>query len=101
LKAQSWLSLILCQHPHHATPVHSIRLSDMEDLRSGKKISMKLPESNTCRYCRVILVGKRNDKEMKTTLYTIYKDVFVKVAGKWLIKERTSNFVHRDVEEVK
>lgn len=52
-------------------------------------------------YCRVILVGKQNDKEMKTTLYTIYKDAFVKVAGKWLIKHRTSNFVHREVEEVK
>jgi hypothetical protein len=52
-------------------------------------------------YCRVILVGKQNDKEMKTTLYTIYKDVFIKAGGKWLIKERTSNFVHREVDEVK
>ena len=52
-------------------------------------------------YCRVILVGKQNDKEMKTTLYTIYKDAFVKEAGKWLISHRTSNFVHREVEEVK
>src|SRR5688572_23516898 len=52
-------------------------------------------------YCRVILVGKQNEKEMKTTLYTIYKDVFVKENGKWLIKERRSNFVHREVEEVK
>jgi len=52
-------------------------------------------------YCRVILVGKQNEKEMKTTLYTIYKDVFVKENGKWLIKHRTSNFVHREVEEVK
>lgn len=52
-------------------------------------------------YCRVILVGKQGDKEMKTTLYTIYKDEFVKENGKWLIKHRTSNFVHREVEEVK
>jgi hypothetical protein len=52
-------------------------------------------------YCRVILVGKQNEKETKTTLYTIYNDNFVKVGGKWLIKERTSNFVHREVEEVK
>ncbi|HEY5773948.1 MAG TPA: nuclear transport factor 2 family protein, partial [Chitinophagaceae bacterium] len=36
-------------------------------------------------YCRVILVGKQGEKEMKTTLYTIYKDVFVKENGKWLI----------------
>lgn len=52
-------------------------------------------------YCRVILVGKQADKEMKTTMYTIYKDSFVKVDGKWLIKHRTSNFVHQEVEEVK
>ena len=52
-------------------------------------------------YCRVILVGKQNDKEMKTTLYTIYKDSFVKENGKWFIKHRTSNFVHREVDEVK
>lgn len=52
-------------------------------------------------YCRVILVGRQADKEMKTTLYTIYKDSFVKEGGQWLIKHRTSNFVHREVEEVK
>lgn len=52
-------------------------------------------------YCRVILVGEREGKQMKTTLYTIYKDDFVKQNGKWLIKHRTSNFVHREVEEVK
>lgn len=51
-------------------------------------------------YSRVILVGKQNEKEMKTTLYTIYKDSFVKENGTWLIKHRTSNFVHREVEEL-
>lgn len=52
-------------------------------------------------YCCVILVGKQNEKEIKTTLYTIYKDSLVKENGMWLIKHRTSNFVHREVEEVK
>ncbi|SDM61196.1 nuclear transport factor 2 family protein [Pedobacter antarcticus] len=47
-------------------------------------------------YCRVILVGNQNGKESKTTLYTIYKDSFVKENGKWWIKHRTSNFVHRE-----
>lgn len=51
-------------------------------------------------YCRVILVGKQNEKEIKTTLYTIYKDSFVKENGHWLIKHRTSNFVHREVDQV-
>ena len=51
-------------------------------------------------YCRVILIGKQNEKEIKTTLYTIYKDSFVKENGKWLIKHRTSNFVYREVAAV-
>lgn len=51
-------------------------------------------------YCRVILVGEQDGKQMKTTLYTIYNDEFVKEDGKWLIKHRTSNFVWREVEEV-
>lgn len=52
-------------------------------------------------YCRVILVGKQDGKEMKTTMYTVYKDEFAKQNGKWLIKHRTSNFKWREVEEVK
>lgn len=51
-------------------------------------------------YCRVILVGEQDGKQMKTTLYTIYNDSFVKQDGKWLIAHRTSNFVWREVEEV-
>ena len=64
-------------------------------------INLQGDKAEAVSYCRVILVGKQNDKEMKTTLYTIYKDSFVKENGKWLIKNRTSNFVHREVEEVK
>jgi hypothetical protein len=64
-------------------------------------INLRGNKAEATSYCRVILVGKQNEKEMKTTLYTIYKDHFVKEKGKWLIKERTSNFVHREVEEVK
>ena len=57
-------------------------------------------KAEATRYCRVILVGKQNEQEMKTILYTISKDSFVKENGKWLISHRTSNFVHREVEEV-
>ncbi|GAC1384091.1 MAG: hypothetical protein NVSMB45_11920 [Ginsengibacter sp.] len=64
-------------------------------------INLQGDKAEATSYCRVILVGKQNEKEMKTTLYTIYKDNFVKENGKWLIKHRTSNFVHREVEEVK
>ena len=64
-------------------------------------INLQGNKAEAVSYCRVILVGKQNDKEMKTTLYTIYKDLFVKENGKWLISNRTSNFVRREVEEVK
>src|SRR5688572_33470069 len=64
-------------------------------------INLQGDKAEAVSYCRVILVGKQKDKEMKTTLYTIYKDSFVKQNGKWLISHRTSNFVHREVEEVK
>lgn len=57
--------------------------------------------AKTTSYCQVILIGKQDGKEMKTTMFTIYKDEWVKQNGQWLIKHRTSNFVHRVVEEVK
>jgi ketosteroid isomerase-like protein len=58
-------------------------------------------KAETISYCRVILLGKQDEKEMKTTFYVIYKDSFVKIDGKWLIKHRTSNFIHRETEELK
>jgi len=62
-------------------------------------INLQGDKAEATSYCRVILVGKQNEKEAKTTLNTIYKDLFVKVNGKWLIKHRTSNFVHREQDE--
>ena len=57
--------------------------------------------AKTTSYCQVILIGKQDGKEMKTQMFTIYKDEWVKQNGQWLIKHRTSNFVHREVEELK
>jgi len=64
-------------------------------------INLQGNKAEAVSYCRVILVGKQNEKVMKTTLYTIYKDLFVKENGKWLISQRTTNFVRREVEDVK
>jgi len=58
-------------------------------------------KAETISYCRVILIGKQAEKETKTTLYVIYKDSFVKIDGKWLIKHRISNFIHRETEYIK
>lgn len=64
-------------------------------------IDLQEDKASAISYCNVILIGKQEDKIIKTTLYTIYKDEFVKENGRWLIKHRTSNFVWREVEEVR
>lgn len=51
-------------------------------------------------YCQVQLVGEQNGKTTKTILYTIYKDIFEKQNGQWLIKHRTSHFIRREVQEL-
>lgn len=63
-------------------------------------IDLQGDKASATSYCHVILVGEQEGKTMKTTLYTIYQDEFVKENGQWLIKHRTSNFVWREVEEV-
>ncbi|WP_319226614.1 nuclear transport factor 2 family protein [Draconibacterium orientale] len=70
--------------------------------QKGQQTIDELTENTakTTSYCRVILVGELDGKQMKTTLYTIYNDSFVKQDDKWLIAHRTSNFVWREVEEV-
>lgn len=57
--------------------------------------------AKTTSYCRVILVGERDGKSTKTTMYTVYKDELVKQSGVWLIKIRTSNFIRTETEEMK
>lgn len=71
--------------------------------QNGQQTIDELTESTAkaTAYCRVILVGKQDGKEMKTTMYVIYKDSFVKQNGQWLIQHRTSNFVRTEVEEAK
>jgi hypothetical protein len=68
---------------------------------SQQTIDLRGDEATATSYCRVILVGEQEGKQVKTTLYTIYTDEFVKLDDKWLIKHRKSNFVWREVEEVK
>lgn len=68
---------------------------------SQQTIDLRGDEATATSYCRVILVGEQEGKQVKTTLYTIYTDEFEKIDNKWLIKHRKSNFVWREVEEVK
>lgn len=67
--------------------------------QNGQQTIDELTENTakTTSYWRVILVGDQDGKSVKTTMYTIYKDEFVKQNGNWLIKKRVSNFVHREM----
>lgn len=71
--------------------------------QNGQQTIDELTENRakTTSYCRVILVGEQEGKQTKTTLYTIYNDDFVKQNGQWLIRHRKSNFMWREVEDVK
>jgi hypothetical protein len=40
----------------------------------SKPIQHDESKAEAVSYCRVILIGKQGDKEMKTTLYVIYKE---------------------------
>lgn len=51
-------------------------------------------------YCMVTLVGMDNGKKMKTTMWIYYNDEYVRKDSKWLIANRKSNFIRREVEEV-
>lgn len=51
-------------------------------------------------YCMVTLIGMDNGKKMKTTMWIYYNDEYVRKDTKWLIANRKSNFIRREVEEV-
>jgi vacuolar-type H+-ATPase subunit F/Vma7 len=71
--------------------------------QNGQQTIDELTENTakTTSYCQVILIGEQDGKQIKTTLYTIYNDSLVKKEDKWLIDYRKSNFIWREVEEVK
>lgn len=52
-------------------------------------------------YCLVALIGPENGRRMKTSILVSYNDKYVRSGGKWLIAQRTSNFVLREQEEVR
>ena len=71
--------------------------------QNGQQTIDELTENTakTTSYCQVILIGEQDGKQITTTLYTIYNDSLVKKEDKWLIDYRKSNFIWREVEEVK
>lgn len=53
-------------------------------------------------YCTVTMIRKNEDgSRNKSHMLTRYNDSYVKVDGKWLIKERTTHFMWQESEDIK
>lgn len=52
-------------------------------------------------YCQVTLIAVVEGKRMLTQQGVRYNDEYQKIDGKWYIKSRVSNFMWRDVHELK
>ncbi len=51
-------------------------------------------------YCLVSLVQENDNKTLRTLQGVRYHDEFIKINGKWLIKERHSYFIWRETDEI-
>lgn len=51
-------------------------------------------------YSLVVLIGKDGDKRWRNTAGVIYRDEYVRRAGRWLIAKRVSNFTWQSRDEV-
>ncbi|WP_294609803.1 nuclear transport factor 2 family protein [uncultured Bacteroides sp.] len=66
-------------------------------LNGQQTVEIKGNEATGISYCFVTLIGggKKNQSGVR------YRDTYVKVDGKWLIKKRESNFMFTTVEDFK
>ena len=57
-------------------------------------------EAEGTAYCEATLVTEENGKDIITTNYVRYSDIYVKVDGKWYIKRRRTTFLISDKREL-
>ncbi len=57
-------------------------------------------EAEGTAYCEATLVTEENGKDIITTNYVRYSDIYVKVDGKWYIKRRRTTFLISDKHEL-
>ena len=57
-------------------------------------------EAEGTAYCEATLVNEENGKDMITTNYVRYSDIYKKVDGKWYIKRRRTTFLISDKHEL-
>ena len=51
-------------------------------------------------YCMVTLIGRENDKKMKTTIGAIYQDDFIREQNHWRIAKRIGTFDWQEKREL-
>ncbi len=73
-----------CKSVYHINGQHTVKFND------------DLSEAEGTAYCQATLVNVENGKDVMTTNYVRYADVYANVDGKWFIKRRRTTFMISD-----
>ena len=73
-----------CKSVYHINGQHAVTLND------------DLTEAEGTAYCQATLVNEVDGKDVVTTNYVRYADLYVKADGKWFIKRRRTTFLISD-----
>ena len=73
-----------CKAVYHINGQHTVTLND------------ELTEAEGVAYCEATLVNEENGRDVMTTNYVRYADVYAKVDGKWYIRRRRTTFLISD-----
>lgn len=73
-----------CKAVYHINGQHNVTLND------------DLTEAEGTAYCEATLVNEEDGRDVITTNYVRYADVYVKLDGKWHIKRRRTTFLISD-----
>lgn len=79
--------LSLFQTVYHLNGQHN---SEIIDSQNAKAVN----------YCQVSLISLVDGKKMLTTHFIRYDDIYVKIDGKWKIKNRVSHFLDSETREM-
>ena len=73
-----------CKSVYHINGQHTVTLND------------DCTEAEGTAYCQATLVNEEDGKDVMTTNYVRYTDLYAKVDGKWYIKRRRTTFLISD-----
>ncbi len=73
-----------CKSVYHINGQHTLKFND------------DITEAEGTAYCQATLVNVEDGKDVMTTNYVRYADVYAKVDGKWFSKRRRTTFIISD-----